>query len=120
MKYLLILGYSIATLTVLVGEYIAVTKGHSLINHIILGSLAIWNAFVIYGFLKRERYALNMIKIGSYFQLSVILIGVIAYLTDVGYSMELNEQNITVVGSIAVFIWAAFKLTVTNKHYANT
>lgn len=118
MKQLLILGYILATAGVIVGEYNAIMKGYDYLNHIVWGGMIVWNILVVIGFLQRAQFAFNMIKVGSYFQLFVIAAGFVAYVTGIGYNMELNNKNVTIIGSLVVILWAAFKISATKKHYA--
>ncbi|HCI71495.1 MAG TPA: hypothetical protein DHV30_13240 [Balneola sp.] len=120
MNILLIIGYCIASLIVLIMEYISIVNGHNVITHLILIGFLTWNGFVVIGFNKQKKYAQIMIKIGSYFQLIVILIGTIFYLVGSDFSIILDNQNRTVFGSIAIITWAIFKLFVTKRHYTNT
>ena len=117
MKYLLIMGYIAATIAIMVGEYKAILKGHDSLTHLVLLGLLVWNSLVMYGFLRRTTWSFKMIKIVSYLQLFFVLAGLLAYVTDLGYSMNYNDQDVTLLGSLAFILWAVIKLVGANKHY---
>lgn len=120
MAKLVQLLYFVLTLVVLYGEALAIIGGHNVFTHIFWLVLLVWNSFVITGIQRRSAVSRSLLLTSSYLQILVILVGYIAMITGIGYSMEMSERNVTHAGSFIVVAWALLKLSLVKRHYENT
>ncbi|WP_145999090.1 hypothetical protein [Oceanicoccus sp. KOV_DT_Chl] len=110
----------LATLVFIYAEAMAIQNSNPIFTHVLWSFFIAWNIVAIWGVKNTTSLSKHMLKLSAYFQLVVIVCGYMALLTDIGYSIEINGQNLTHIGSFVVVTWAAIKLFMVKLSYENT